>query len=846
MPLEILNAQSSQHIKEAAFKHASRFAGSLKQPAVLQFPQIADRFVPQLRFGAAKAKAPFLPEAGADDLKEMTTAKLLNVINKSSEISNRIEHSVMPVRKGEETYNVLSPLHLLFEMLRAGLGISANIESIQENPGGLDPRGKFALATLNAILPPEARLQRFNGKLEKIFSGYLKDDLAGILEDQTQMEAFLQPYDSPSESPENPIRFTESNYRFLGGFAKRYPKSADLTLENLVNYLLEAENKPGTPKDINLMAGIVRRLREEVMTGVRQGTLIKPVDQYSVDGLRIGLSQLYDESKPIEQRLISQDLFEHLSLGLNTLQRMQPGSPNYEMERNRLHEIIYRVPYTEATPKDITVKQLSDALDAEHYGMKEVKGILLDHYGRNRYIQHQKEKGIDTSGAETGQILCLVGPPGVGKTTLIESYAKAMGLPFQRVALGGVRDEADIRGHRSTYTGSKPGEIIDALKRAKSKRLVMCLDELDKLSSDDIKGAPADALLEVLDPKQNKGFRDHYLGVETDLSKVDFVCTANELGRIPAALRNRLQIVEVPSYTEQEKVRIAFQYLIPRARIKNVLSASTLGLAREPFQIARDAVVELITRYAKESGVRRLEQRIDRLASKIAANLAEFQGKITGKLITLNNVHTILGAAPFDLEPLDPTPVVGRVNAMYYSDGGGGAFPIDAMVNTQEVESGKGGFDLKRITGKYQDTIKESAQRAFDYLVLNAKRFDLQEKLKTNMLNVYIAAASLNEPKDGPSAGIAHMLAVISAATNRPIRGDMAVTGAADMRGNVGKIGGVREKVSGSVAQGAKLILIPEANAADIETIPEEVRCKAEIRTIKTLDEAIALAFQPE
>jgi ATP-dependent Lon protease len=520
------------------------------------------------------------------------------------------------------------------------------------------------------------------------------------------------------------------------------------------------------------------------------------------------------------------------------LRRMSPLSPESTVARNYIDWIL-ALPWTARTDDVLDVAHARRVLDEDHYGLEEVKDRILDYIGVLSLVEKME-----------GPILCLVGPPGTGKTSLGRSVARALGRKFVRMSLGGVRDEAEIRGHRRTYIGAMPGRVIQAMRRAEVMNPVILLDEIDKLGMD-YRGDPAAALLEVLDPEQNRAFNDHYLEVDYDLSQVLFLTTANYLPQVPEPLRDRMEIIRLSGYLDQEKLSIARQFLIPKQLRLN-------GLGSSEVEFEADAVPAIIQGYTREAGVRELERRLARIARKLARRKAErseahaaddgANGATTipgepsvarrpaslVQTVRVGELKDLLGVPQYDPSQLTLDPKVGVATGLAYTNTGGEVLEIEV--------SAIGGRGKLQLTGTLGDVMKESATAALSYARARAGMLGIDREFhRSRDLHVHIPAGAT--PKDGPSAGIAIATAIISALTGIPVRGDVAMTGEITLRGRVLPIGGLKEKAVAAHRNSIRHVLIPHQNIRDIEEMPQEVRDAVSFHPVKTMDDVLALAL---
>ena len=539
------------------------------------------------------------------------------------------------------------------------------------------------------------------------------------------------------------------------------------------------------------------------------------VIQEELGGEEAQLSELDELREKLRALELAEALEDRLLKDVDRLERMPPGSPEISVLHNYL-DLVVSLPWHERS-EDVTDLRAAEAvLDEDHHGLKKVKERILEFLAVRQLTKSPK-----------GPILCFIGPPGVGKTSLGRSIARALGRKFVRVSLGGMRDEAEIRGHRRTYVGSMPGRIIKGLREAGTRNPVFLLDEVDKMSSD-FRGDPASAMLEVLDPEQNKHFSDHYLEIPFDLSEVLFITTANVYYSIPRALLDRMEVINLPGYTTEEKMVIAREFLIPKQLTDH-------GLTDKNIEITRPAVSTMINRYTSEAGVRNLERSIAGVCRKVAREVVS--GRTRRMTIAPHRLDDLLGPPKFKPDEGHKESLIGVANGLAWTEVGGVLLTIEVI-----TMPGKGNLNL---TGQLGDVMQESARAALSYARSNAQALgipvDFRDKLD---LHIHIPKGAI--PKDGPSAGISMALAIVSALAQRPIRSDVALTGEITLRGRVLPIGGLKEKVLAAHRIGIQTIVLPADNQPDVVDIPVDIRKRLTFKFVNTMDEVIAEALLPK
>ena len=515
---------------------------------------------------------------------------------------------------------------------------------------------------------------------------------------------------------------------------------------------------------------------------------------------------------------VNDETREKVEKELERISRMAPGAPEIGVSRTWV-EWILDLPWGKYTTDNLDLKRARRVLNEEHYAMEKVKERVIEYLA----VRRMKERG-DGEGAMKGPILCFVGPPGVGKTSVVRAIAKAVGRKFVQMSLGGVRDEAEIRGHRRTYVGAIPGRIIAGMKQAGTMNPLFLFDEIDKMSSD-FKGDPASAMLEVLDGEQNFAFRDHYLELPFDLSRVMFITTANSVETIPAPLLDRMEVIEVPSYTEEEKLHIAKKHLLGKAIKEH-------GLPEKSVKITDSVMKALIEGYTREAGVRQLSRVIARVVRKSAVEMLDKD--VENVQVTSARLHDYLGAVRYLREMPEKKPQIGVVNGLAYTTVGGETLAVECSVMQ--------GTGQLKLTGQLGDVMKESAQAAMSYVRAHAAEYGIEEDFyKTRDIHIHVPEGAV--PKDGPSAGVTMVSALTSALANRPARQDVAMTGEITLRGRVLPIGGVKEKLLAAYRAGLKTILIPRENEKDQEDVPPHVLKGFEIHFAETAADVLKIVL---
>ena len=593
--------------------------------------------------------------------------------------------------------------------------------------------------------------------------------------------------------------------------------------------LEELDIKKRVENAINLLQKEIQRIKlgEEIQTEVQDEISKTQREYYLREQMKTIQKELGEDNqtveldeltKKIDDVKMSEEATKVAHKELDRLGRISPQSPEYSVARTYL-EWLTDLPWSKSSKDNLNIKKAGKTLNEDHYGLEKVKERVLEYLA----VRSLKKK-VTKNDTVRGPILCFTGPQGVGKTSLGKSIAKSMGREFVRISLGGVRDEAEIRGHRRTYIGALPGRIIQSLKKAKTNNPVFMLDEIDKLGSD-FRGDPSSAMLEVLDPEQNHAFSDHYLEVDFDLSKVMFISTANYPDNIPHALYDRMEMLDFRGYIDDEKVKIAEKHLIPKQIKEN-------GLTPKQVKFNEAGIKEVIRSYTRESGVRSLEREISNVLRKIAVDVVN--KKVKNVSVTKKVVNDYLGIPKFQSDLAERTTKPGVVTGMAWTAAGG-----DILFVESSKMKGKG---LLTLTGQLGDVMKESAAAAFTYVKSHTDILGLKEDFAEKMdIHVHCPAGAI--PKDGPSAGVGMFTSLVSLLTDKPVKSKLSMTGEITLRGNVLAIGGVKEKVTAAHRAGIKTIILPFANKRDLEEIPEHIKKDLKFHFAKEVMDVIDVAI---
>ncbi|HEU5180180.1 MAG TPA: endopeptidase La, partial [Candidatus Polarisedimenticolia bacterium] len=530
-------------------------------------------------------------------------------------------------------------------------------------------------------------------------------------------------------------------------------------------------------------------------------------------------NEIEELKQKIEAAKMPKEALDKALQELKRLEVMPPVSAEATVSRNYL-EWLLAVPWHKKTKENRDIERAEKILNEDHYGLEKIKERILEFLAVRRLVRNVKK----------GSILCFVGPPGVGKTSLAQSIAKATGRRFVRLSLGGVRDEAEIRGHRRTYIGAFPGQIIQMMRKAGTKNPIFLLDEVDKMSMD-FRGDPSAALLEVLDPEQNSTFVDHYLDTEFDLSQVMFIATANVLHPVPPALKDRMEVIRLAGYTLNEKLRIAKQFLVDKQLVAH-------GLSPKNITVEEEAIRDIIENYTREAGVRSLEREIASVCRKLARRVVK-EGKSYQHVVKPGELQDLLGVAKYRPKDADKAKQseVGVATGLAWTEVGG-----EILMTEATLMKGRGKLTL---TGKLGDVMQESAQAALSYIRSRAEKLGIDDEFQKKYdIHIHVPEGAI--PKDGPSAGITLATALASLLTKVPVRKDVAMTGEITLRGHVLPIGGVKEKVLAAHRLGIRTIILPRDNEKDLSEIPEDIQKSLEFKLVESMDEVLGIALERE
>jgi ATP-dependent Lon protease len=565
---------------------------------------------------------------------------------------------------------------------------------------------------------------------------------------------------------------------------------------------------------LTMQAKIQSQAREEMTKSQREYYLREQMR--AIKGELGEADERTKEFKELRQKIKKAKMPQEVEKGahkeLQRLDQMHPDSAEASIVRTYLDWLI-EMPWSKSTPNNLDIKKAKEVLDEDHYNLEKVKERILEYLSVHKLKKRMK-----------GPILCFIGPPGVGKTSLGKSIARALGRKFVRISLGGIRDEAEIRGHRRTYVGAMPGRILQSIKQAGSNNPIFMMDEVDKIGVD-FRGDPASALLEVLDPEQNNAFSDHYLNVPFDLSQVMFITTGNVTDPIPSALKDRMEIIDIPGYTDMEKLKIARTYLLPRQMEEN-------GIGPNLLEISDQAILQIISQYTQEAGLRNLERELAAICRKVAKKVAE--GKKEKTKITSRNLNQLLGPPQFLPDEEQERNEIGVATGLAWTEIGGEVLHVEASTTP-----GKGSLIL---TGHLGEVMKESAQAAFTYTRSRGKAYGIKANdLNEKEVHIHVPAGAI--PKDGPSAGITMAVSLISALSGIPVKKDVAMTGEITLRGRVLPVGGLKEKALAALRANIKKVVIPYRNKKDLVELPSYLRKKMDFLPIKHMDEVLRIAL---
>jgi ATP-dependent Lon protease len=713
----------------------------------------------------------------------------------------------------------LYPMGVLAEITQALHGVPGRMTAIVRGVGRVRLLGLHRGDLVTTV--------SFQRAYETMGDPTLAYALAGALQDLVKQHEGLLPTSAKNRNRSQALALLLAE-RSPSGIADLAATHVTFDPDDLVELLHELQVSERLRKVIELVShrlnvlqvkrDLDRHVREHLSRHEQEALL-----RHKLRAIQSELGEQGDDDRwlvELEQRLAEVELTDDArsiaDRELGRLRRMNPQSGEANIARTYL-ELMADLPWgaSRATDDRLDISAARALLERDHYGLQKVKKRIVEYLSVRKLAPNKR-----------GPILCLAGPPGVGKTSLARSIATALGRNFVRAALGGVRDDAEIRGHRRTYVGALPGRILQCMKKAGASNPVFLLDEVDKLAAPDLRGDPAGALLEALDPEQNDAFEDHYLGTPFDLSRVIFICTANDLSRIPSVLRDRLEVIELSGYTTDEKIAIARDYLIPRARSEH-------GLEGRAPEIPDDVLEVLATQYTRESGVRNLQREVEAILRDRAIRVVEGDER-AGRGLDPTEVGRILGPPKYHEDVLDKDPPVGVVVGLGWTPTGGRLLVVEAATTP-----GSGNL---RLTGRLGEVMKESGQTALSVVRSRAQELGIAPDFLSKLdVHVHVPAGAV--PKDGPSAGVTVTTAIVSALTGRRVRPDIAMTGEVTLRGHVLPIGGLREKVLAAHRAGIREVIVPSRNAKDEPDIDEHVRAEVKLHYVDHIDQVLERAL---
>ncbi len=751
-------------------------------------------------------------------------------------------HSILPLFVGRKTS--INALEAAYSSSSKQIFLVTQKDSVLENPGVHDLYSTGVVCKILQLLHlPDDTIKVlcegiFRARWVQISEGSrypiarvepLKDIVVSMDEKEALMRAVhksLEAYSDQNGKLTQETLLSISAVKEPGAFADAIMSNIKLPYNRKQTVLEEADVMKRLEKvyelleEESLLSGVEKRIKNRVKMQMERNQR----EYYLTEQIKAINKEMGRDEDPqaevaaLEEKIKSKNMpveaREKALAEAKKLRTLPTASSEYTVVHNYVDWIL-DLPWNDLKDIDIDIIKAREILDGEHFGLEKPKERILE------YLAVQK-----LSNGLNGPILCFVGPPGVGKTSLAKSVAKATGRDFVRLSLGGVRDEAEIRGHRRTYVGALPGKIIQSLKRVKANNPLFCLDEIDKISSD-YRGDPASALLEVLDPEQNNSFMDHYLDLEYDLSKIFFITTANSLHTIPPPLLDRMEIIELPSYLETEKKNIAKKFLLPKQLERH-------GLKVGNIRMSDNAIIDIIRYYTREAGVRNLEREIGSICRKIAIRLVEGGNLEKCINVTCNNLETFLGVKKYRYEERETEPGIGVCTGLAYNQRGG-----EILLVETSLMAGNGNIVT---TGQLGDVMTESAKAAFSYVRSRASALGLSPRFHKKV-DIHVHVPSGATPKDGPSAGITLATSIISALLGIPVRNDIAMTGEISLRGRVLPIGGLREKLLAARRSGIKKVLIPKDNEKDLSEVPDEILKDLEIVFVEHVDDILPLAL---